>query len=91
MEDFIDYDPADNSAKSYAAGIKAIRLERIRRGISHPRPHCPDEVSAWREGVIARAAIFGAVVASFIAVGVVAVCVKSGDDLVSTASAETGR
>lgn len=72
MEDFVDYDPADNSAKSYAAGIKAIRLERIRRGISHPRPHCPDEVAAWREGIIARAAIFGAVVASFIAVGVVA-------------------
>lgn len=67
----MDYDPADNARQCYALGIREMRLERIRRGLSHPRAHCPIEMSAWREGVIARTAIFGAVVASFIAVGVV--------------------
>lgn len=72
----MDYDPADNARQCYALAIREMRLERIRRGLSHPRAHCPIEMSAWREGVIARTAIVGAVVAAFVVVGVVATLIK---------------
>lgn len=70
MEDFIDYDAEDNSRRSYALAVREVRLDRIRRGMSHPRPHCPEEMAAWREGVVARACINVALAAVFVVVGV---------------------
>lgn len=90
MEDFIDYDAEDNSRKCHALAVKEIRLDRIRRGLSHPRPHVPAEVIAWREGVIARTAIFGAVVASFIAVGLVAAISQENPPAVKIRAASAG-
>jgi hypothetical protein len=45
------YDAADNSAKCYAEAIKTIRLQRIRDGLSAPRPDHDDEMQAYREGL----------------------------------------
>lgn len=90
MEDFVDYDPADNSAKSYAAGIKAIRLERIRRGISHPRPHVSDEMAAWREGVFARSCINGALAAVLAVVAILAILPSENQPAGKIRAASTG-
>jgi hypothetical protein len=52
MQDEDGYDAADNSAKCYAEAIKAIRLQRIREGLSAPRPDHEDEMQAYREGLL---------------------------------------
>ena len=72
MEDFMDYDPADNARQCYALAVREVRLDRIRRGMSHPRPHCPEEMAAWREGVFARSCINGALAAVLAVVAILA-------------------
>lgn len=70
------YDPVDNSSKCYALAIREIRLDRIRKGLSVPREHHPEEVEAWRQGVIARGAIKVAIAAAFSTVAVIALTVR---------------
>ena len=72
MEDICDYDPADNARKCYDVAIREIRLNKIRRGLAHPRPHVEWEMDAWRQGVLARGLIVCAVAASFVAVAAIA-------------------
>ncbi|MFM7009491.1 MAG: hypothetical protein ACKO0Z_09215 [Betaproteobacteria bacterium] len=64
----MDYDPADNSRKCHALAIKETRLNNIRRGKYHPRPHVKEEVAAWKEGVRGRRIITGSLTAAFLVV-----------------------
>lgn len=59
------YDAADNARKSHALAVKEIRLGNIRTGKFKPRPHVPDEVAAWQEGVRARRIIAACIAAAF--------------------------
>ena len=50
---------------------RAARLNRIRRGQVQPRPHCAQEMRAWREGMRARKAFWVAMGGVLLVVGVI--------------------
>lgn len=51
---FADYSAGRNSALSYEAGLRAIRLERIRAGHIQPRPNDAEEIKEAAAGAAER-------------------------------------
>lgn len=66
------YDAADNTRKCYDLAIREIRLDKIRKGIAEPRPFHPEEMKAWKEGRMARRAIWTAMGGVFVLVSALA-------------------